>query len=119
MAWSLILGPLDGQGRSKSGATPGRAFPAQRAAVLLDDLSGYVEAEPRSLRLGGEELLEKTLPHVGRDAGSGVADGDLDVIVHAPRAHGQLAPTAQRLQAVLHEVERSEERSVGKQSACG
>src|SRR5262245_44711103 len=98
MAWSLILGPLDGQGRRKGGPTPGHALPAQRAAVLLNDLPRYVEAEPRSLHLGGEELLEKTLPHLGRDAGSGVADGDLDVIVHAPRAHGELAPTAQRLQ---------------------
>src|ERR1700693_2197972 len=98
-----MLGPLDGQARGEGRARTRRALPAKRAAVLLDDLPRDVEAQPCALGLRGEELLEEALAHVGRDAGAGVANGDLHLVVHAPGAHRELPAAAQRLEPVLDE----------------
>src|SRR5258705_5304720 len=106
MDWSVILGPLDRQGRREGRAGAGRTLPAKRAPVLLlDDLAGDVETQPRALGLGGEELLEEALAHVQRDTRPRVLDGDLHVIVHPAGAHGQLASAPQRLEPVLHQVQ--------------
>src|SRR5206468_10079894 len=105
MDWSVILGPLDRQGRREGRAGGRRALPAKGSAVLLDDLPRDVETEPRALGLGGEELLEEALADIRGDAGPRVLDGDLHVIVDPAGAHGQLASAPQRLEPVLHEVQ--------------
>src|SRR5882724_8829753 len=114
MDWSVILSPLDRQGRREGRAGAGRALPAKRAAVLLDDLPRDIETKARALRLGREELLEQALADIRRDAGTRVLNGDLHVIVYAAGADGELAPPAQRLEPVLHQVQNglAQERAI-------
>ena len=64
------------------GAFAGPALDARGAARLARHSIDHRQAEPGSLAdfLGGEEGLERALDDFGRHAGSGVADGELDIV---------------------------------------
>src|SRR6266511_1294942 len=81
--------PVDadrGKDDPEAGALADAAVHLDAPAVPIDDAVNDREPEPRALAdvLGGEERIEDPRQHVGRDAGTVVAHGDLDLAV-APR----------------------------------
>src|SRR5712692_8849985 len=78
VAGSDIRYPLDRQPDRERRAPRAAVRPADFAAVLLRDLSRDRESQAGTLRLRGEELLEKPGADVLGDAATRVGDGDLD-----------------------------------------
>src|SRR5262249_47519278 len=97
--------PLAGEPDGEGHPAPGVVAPADLAAVLLDDLRGDGQPEPRALGLGGEEGLEESLRDLVGDAASAVRHVDLHRLAVVSAGDGQLAPTGERLQPVLHQVQ--------------
>src|SRR5919197_4214226 len=106
VAGSDIHGPLDRQPDREDRASAGPVRPPDLAAVLLRDLPRDREAETGALRLRGEELLEEPRRDIARNAASGVGHGDLDRVAVDVARDRELAPARQRLEPVLHEVQR-------------
>jgi DNA-binding NtrC family response regulator len=74
------------------------------SAMVLDRSMYQGQAEPRSVRLGGEERLEDLVSYVILDPDPVVADGDVDSILHPLRAHLDLAALGDCLVGVLDQI---------------
>src|SRR5438128_4789684 len=106
VAGSDIHRPLDRQPDREDRAPSRPIRPPDLAPVLLRNLARDREAEAGALRLRGEELLEEPWRDVARNAAAGVAHGDLHRIAVEVAGDRELAAARQRLQPVLHEVQR-------------
>src|SRR5438128_1633471 len=74
----IALAPAEGQPHGAARALPEGALDHQRALGRLEQAAGEEQAESRSLRFGGEERLGYLAHVLGRDAGAGVGDRDLE-----------------------------------------
>ena len=67
-----------------------------RAAMLLDDLLHRRQAEAGAEALGAEQRLEHLGQHVGRDAGPGIRDHELEPVRRARRVRTVIERSARR-----------------------
>src|SRR5207244_4337819 len=101
------------QGDARPAADP--LADADPPAVRLDDVARYGEAEAGAVRAGGEEGLEDAGAQLGRHAGAGVGDRDLDRAVRRRGRERDLAAARRRLRRVGEEPEEhlADEIAVG------
>ena len=114
VAWLLGVSSAccrTGQPHAKRGAEAfAGTFGRDGAAVELDEMAddGEAEAETAVAASGPRIRLTKTLEHVGqeigRDAGTGVDDGDLDSGVHARHAQRDRARFGRELNRIGQQV---------------
>ena len=101
-------------GRSNRTRKPpvGPVLRGDRAAMLLDDLLGDREPEPRPAALGREVRVEEARKDLRSDAGPVVLDRDRDPLADAPRRRSRIVAAAgERLDGVADQVARTRARA--------
>ena len=76
--WRVSCGPVHSgqrQGETKRGATPGLAVNLDCPSMELHRAERHGQSDSAAVRLGGVVKLEDLLAALGRDAGTGIRDG--------------------------------------------
>ena len=85
--------------------------------MILDDLLGRRKAETGAEAARAEKGLEDPRQNVGRDAGAGIGDRDLDHVAHRGRDHdpllGKRGRLDQRLERVLEHLDDRTAQAIG------
>ena len=109
----------------KRRSLPLPAFHTNRAAVLLDNLAGYRQTQPRAAALGGESRLKYLFQILRADARSLIRKGHRSRgtgTIFAPAdADGQRSAGFHRPESIERQIEKCllESRGVGKDGNCG